>query len=199
MYLIFDTETTGFALFNKSPLDPAQPRLVTISALLLSNNLSELATLDFLVKPEGFQIPKEATEIHGISTEKALDEGLEIKKVLRMFLEFADMAKSYVGHNIQYDDFLLQIECGRQNIVFPAKPSVCTMKELTPICKLPKTKGFGFKWPKLIEAYKFCFGTEFERAHSSLADVRATANLFRWLKNKEHKISENILPFPISA
>ena len=35
-----------------------------------------------LIRPEGFEIPWGATAIHGITTEQALDEGLELAATL---------------------------------------------------------------------------------------------------------------------
>lgn len=54
---------------------------------------------------------------------------------------------------------------------FPNKLA-CPMKLSTPICKIPKKRGHGFKWPNVEEAYKFFTGkTEFIEAHRGADDA----------------------------
>jgi len=59
------------------------------------------------------------------------------------------------------------------------------MQLMTPICKLPSQRQT-FKWPKLQEAYNFCFKEDFKGAHDALSDVRATARVLRWLVDNRH-------------
>ena len=60
----------------------------------------------------------------------------------------------------------------------------CTMLRMTSICCLPKKRGHGFKWPKLKEAYRYCFSKEPDYQHDALGDVRATVDIYRWLLKK---------------
>ena len=54
-----------------------------------------------------------------------------------------------------FDKFLMQ-----RGLKFP-KVLDCPMVLLTNVCKLPKTNGgYGFKWPKVEEAWEFLFGKE---------------------------------------
>lgn len=44
-----------------------------------------------------------------------------------------------------------------RGFVFPKKLA-CPMKLATDICKIPKAKGFGYKWPNVEEAHRYFFG-----------------------------------------
>lgn len=79
MTLLFcDTETTGKADFRAEPDAAHQPRIVQLAALLLTENGEELASLSLIIKPIGFQIPEEASKIHGITTENAMKNGVKV-------------------------------------------------------------------------------------------------------------------------
>jgi hypothetical protein len=60
----------------------------------------------------------------------------------------------------------------------------CTMKSATNIVCIPKAKGSGFKWPKLIETHLHAFNEGFEDAHTAMADVRACKRVYFWLKEQ---------------
>ena len=59
---------------------------------------------------------------------------------------------------------------------FVWKTVKCTMESSTDYCKIPGY--YGYKWPKLDELYVRLFGTHFDDAHNSLADIRATYECF---------------------
>jgi len=64
--------------------------------------------------------------------------------------------------------------------ILSGRDSFCTMKAMTGVCKLPGMYD-DYKWPKLTEAYRHCYGKEMEGAHDALADVRGCAEVYRWL------------------
>jgi DNA polymerase III epsilon subunit-like protein len=179
--LFFDTETTGKAFMKAPASDTRQPRLVQLAALLVEGT-EEVACLSTIIKPDGFEIPKEASEIHGISTEYAKGHGVFITTALQMFSDFAQAADCLVAHNIDFDFLVLSSEYFRQGLEFPLKGSLfCTMKAATPICRLPGP--YGFKWPKLSEAYKIATGQDHIGAHDALTDIRATVVVYNWLQS----------------
>jgi hypothetical protein len=51
------------------------------------------------------------------------------------------------------------------------------MLAMTKKCNLPGRFGKP-KWPKLQEAYKWCFNKEFDKAHDAMADIRACKEVF---------------------
>jgi len=78
------------------------------------------------------------------------------------------------------------------------RKSFCTMKEMTPICKIPGRYD-EFKWPRLTEAYRHAFGGEFGNAHDALADVRACKEIYFWLADRVAPIPAAVVPGPVST
>ncbi|MFD2201488.1 DNA polymerase III subunit alpha [Shivajiella indica] len=182
MYIIFDTETTGLPRNYDAPMTDLDnwPRLVQIAWQLHDAKGKLLSNNNFIVKPDGFTIPYNAEKVHGISTDRALQEGHVLEKVLQIFHEDVEKAKYLVGHNIGFDINVVGSEFLRKQI--PMK--LQKMKELdtkdlsTDYCAIPGGKGGKYKWPTLTELHHKLFGNGFEDAHDAAYDVDATAKCF---------------------
>ena len=87
MYLIFDTETTGLPLDYNAPIDKLDnwPRAVQIAWQLHDINGNLIEVKNYIIKPVGYSIPFNAEKIHGISTERALKQGVDIEFVIEEF------------------------------------------------------------------------------------------------------------------
>ena len=87
MYLFFDTETTGLPKDWRAPLSDLDnwPRLVQLAFITYDTDGNALQEADYIIKPEGFRIPIASANVHGISTERALAEGIPIADVLNHF------------------------------------------------------------------------------------------------------------------
>ena len=87
MFLIFDTETTGLPKRWNAPLTDSDnwPRCIQIAWQLHDKNGVLLEHEDYLVQPEGFNIPYDAEKIHGISTELAEKNGIPLTEVIKKF------------------------------------------------------------------------------------------------------------------
>ncbi len=59
--------------------------MVQIAWILCDSKGNRMKSDGFIIKPENFTIPKEASSIHGISTKKAMNEGEDLEKVLSKF------------------------------------------------------------------------------------------------------------------
>ncbi len=184
MYLFFDTETTGLPRNYKAPASDLNnwPRMIQIAWILSDANGNRIESDDFIIKPENFSIPIEASRIHGISTERAIDEGKDLKKVLTIFNELIDETQYVVAHNISFDEKILGAEFIRQKIAnnYNRKKKICTMHSSTDFCKIPGY--YGFKWPKLSELHIKLFGEDFEDAHDASVDIKATERCFWEMK-----------------
>lgn len=194
MILFFDTETTGKLDFRAPPEANHQPRLVQLACLLTDDAGKELSSINIVVKPNGFEIPVSATAIHGYTTQAATDLGLDLSTVLFLLNDLRQKPHVVVAHNIDFDLKIVEGELRRGDFdcedgIFGDARIFCTMKSMTPVCKLPGKYG-DYKWPKLQEAYKHAFGVEFDGAHDALADVRACAKVYFWLKDHEAKKNE---------
>lgn len=184
-YLIFDTETSGFPSKGLPREHPAQARICQLAFVYLDENFKCLESYSTLIKPDGWKISSGAQAAHGISLEDCHREGVPIKEAISIIdhmLRFN--ASKVVAHNIGFDRQLIDIESDLIYNWFSEK-HICTMELMTPICKLP-SKRMTYKWPKLQEAYKYCFGEEFKDAHDALADCVATAKVFKWLVEHRH-------------
>ncbi len=171
--LFFDTETTGKALFKMPVSHPGQPHIVQLAAILTDGTGEHQCEMNQIVRPDGYEIPIEASNIHGITTAMAIEQGKPLAEVMAAFAKMVEMADLVVAHNIQFDHLMVQIECSRRNEPSPLSPKACycTMKTATPICNLPGP--YGPKWPTLTEAYSHFFHKAFEDAHDAMGDVKA--------------------------
>lgn len=193
MIAFVDTESTGFADFRSPASSERQPRLVSLAALLTKDDDTEVMSMNVIIKPDGFTIPEQASEKHGILTDYALSVGVQSASAILMFMALVRNADEIVCHNVAFDKLVIEAEILRvagseRHKKFTAKNFFCTMLALTPICKLPKpahSYGDEFKWPKLEEAYLIAFNEKHENAHNALADVQATKRLYFWLKARE--------------
>jgi len=187
IFLFFDTETTGLPQYYKAPISDLNnwPRLVQISWICCDNLGTELSRANHIIEPIGFTIPQNATDVHGISTEKAKEEGEDLNTILKTFSVAINHADFLIAHNMSFDEKIVGAEFLRTNIpneLFK-KPRLCTMKLSTDFCKLPGK--FGYKWPSLSELYDILFSADIEGAHDASVDVAICAKCFYKLKSKK--------------
>lgn len=182
--LFFDTETTGLPTKYKahySDLD-CWPRIVQLSWLIADDNGEILAESDFIIKVD-FEIPVEASRIHGITNEISDKKGVSINLALEAFRSDLKKIDRLVCHNVGFDLPVLQSELYRNNFDHEIDhPNFCTMLNSTNYCRIPGNHGY--KWPRLEELYKICFDKNLEDAHNAKADVLATYKIFYHLKNE---------------
>ena len=183
MFLIFDTETTGLPKRYNAPLSDTDnwPRCVQIAWQLHDAMGNLLEHDDFLVVPEGFDIPYDSERIHGISTELARVQGKPLREVSEKFLEVLSKTTYIVGQNIDFDINIMGCELYRLGLPNPlvSMPVLDTCTETTAqLCQLPGGRGGKFKLPTLTELHEYLFQEPFAEAHNASADVEATARCF---------------------
>src|SRR5688500_11568331 len=112
MYLIFDTETTGIPHNKTAPISELDnwPRVVQLAWQLHDSKGRLLSQHNYIIKPDGFNIPYKAEQVHGISTKRALEEGHDFSKVLTLFNTDLEKTSLLVGHNIEFDISILGAE-----------------------------------------------------------------------------------------
>jgi len=180
MYLFFDTETTGLPKNWKAPTTDFDnwPRLVQIAWVLVDENGEEIEQANHIIKPDGFMIPRAVTKIHGISHEKAENDGILLSMALRQFADAMSRSQLLVAHNISFDEKVVASEFLRERIASNLEtiPKICTMKISADYCKI---KGrYGNKWPTLPELHYKLFDAGLEQAHNAAVDVRACVKSF---------------------
>ncbi|MDO5616240.1 MAG: DNA polymerase III subunit alpha, partial [Cruoricaptor ignavus] len=182
MYLVFDTETTGLPRNFNAPITDSDnwPRMVQIAWQLHGDNGELIENQDYIIKPEGYDIPFNASRIHGITTKLANEEGRDLAEVLQEFKAVLERAKFGVGQNVEFDYKIVGAEFFRKEIEngLQELPKADTMIFGTDYCQLPGGKSGKYKSPKLEEIYEKLYGHKFDEAHNAAADVNATAQVF---------------------
>lgn len=183
MYIIFDTETTGLPKRWDAPITDTDnwPRCIQIAWQLHDEMGRMIEHQDYLIKPDGFNIPYDSEKIHGISTALAEEEGIPLTDVLVKFNEALAKAKFVVGQNIGFDINVMGCEFHRYSVDSPmaSMPILDTCTEVTAeLLKLPGGRGGRFKLPNLTELHSYLFGVPFAEAHNATADVEATTRCF---------------------
>ncbi|NPD45440.1 MULTISPECIES: DNA polymerase III subunit alpha [unclassified Lentimicrobium] len=182
MFLIYDTETTGLPKDYNAPITNSDnwPRMVQISWQLHDDKGQLVEVKNYIIKPEGYEIPYAVVKVHGITTERAEKQGVALSMVLDEFNETLKKTTFVVGHNIEFDNNIIGAEFHRKDIDTPLfeRTSLDTKNESTNYCAIPGGKGGKFKWPKLGELHEKLFGEAFDMAHNAAADVEATARCF---------------------
>jgi DNA polymerase-3 subunit epsilon len=170
--VIFDLETTGMNI--------TRDRIVEISLLkVFPEDKEELRT--YRVNP-GVPIPKEVTEIHGISEEDIKDKPgfKEIANELHNFLKDCDFG----GFNSNKFDFpLLVEEFYRAGIEFDIEKRKF----------IDAQRIYHFKEPRNLKAaYRFYCERELENAHSAEADTLATWEVLKAQLDKYEDIPHDL-------
>ncbi|HNP94909.1 MAG TPA: DNA polymerase III subunit alpha [Cyclobacteriaceae bacterium] len=183
MYLIFDTETTGIPHNKTAPLTDLEnwPRLVQLAWQLHDNRGKLISQHNYLIKPEGFDIPFKAEQIHGISTKRATEEGIPLQQAIDAFKKDMESTRLLVGHNIEFDINIIGAEFIRLSYEpdqFLAIDRLDTGIVSTEFCQLQGGIGGKLKMPRLSELHEKLFGEGFNDAHDASYDVDATARSF---------------------
>ena len=191
--LFFDTETTG--LPKRRDVDPLVaadiwPDLVSISWQIFEGK-KLVEKRSYLIQPNGWTIPTESIQFHGITQERALTDGVPLHRALSELQSKLATTTLVVAHNLQFDKgvvfnaykWRLQID-PRQ---FWPSLECCTMqlsKDELKIHKNTKTKSNDpYKFPGLDELYTSTFNKVPPlNAHSSDRDVEVLQQIWwaRW-------------------
>jgi len=196
MYLIFDTETTGLPKRWNAPITDTDnwPRCIQIAWQLHDTMGNLIESQDYLVKPDGFNIPYDAEQIHGISTALAEQDGIPLAEVLEKFNIALEKTKFVVGQNVGFDLNIMGAEFHRLSVENQLQelPVLDTCTEHTAsLCQIPGGRGGKFKLPTLTELHQFLFNVPFSEAHNATADVEATTRCFlELIRRKQYTIEQ---------
>lgn len=190
MHLFFDTETTGLPKDWKAPSSAVNnwPRMVQIAWVLTDDAGNTLETYSAIVRPEGFVIPREASDIHRVTQARALAEGQPLPDVLAAFTATMAKARQLVAHNIAFDEMILGCEYHRVTGKDPLRKiaRACTMKndEIIEWAAIPPHRYGSYKWPTLEQLHRKLFKTGVPDAHDALVDVEATVRCYFELRRR---------------
>lgn len=190
--LFFDVETTGLPTsFHIDPIETNHWPYIVQIAWVITDYKSEkiLKEREYIVKPNDWEIPKEATRIHKISQKHAEEVGVDIQDVLKEFLADLRETSVLVAHNIEFDSKVLEAEFYRNDLDVEEieKPiHFCTMKTFTDYCEIKKPNSYDYKWPTLEQLHQKVMGTPMAKKHSALADVYAAKFCFYELRKRNY-------------
>ena len=114
--LAFDTETTGLVRKDLRLDSPDQPYLVQLGMVQLNENLETIQQVSMIIQPDGYEIPKQASDVHGITTEKAEKFGVPLRTALSAFNQLCLKSDILVGHNISFDLNVMRSQLLRNNL-----------------------------------------------------------------------------------
>lgn len=172
--LFLDTETTGlpdrigFDNYYKPSLVEKynNSRIIELAYVIVEDG-KIVKKVSNLIKPDNFKI--ENSNIHGIDQTKAQEEGIDISIVLNEFELDIKQVNCIIAHNLLFDINILLSECYRYgkedliNIINNVNKQ-CTMIQ-------GKVKLNQYKYPKLIDLYKYYFNIEPVQEHRALSDT----------------------------
>jgi len=206
----FDTETTG--LLEKGmewQTDYLRfPRICQLSWIY--KGVEE----NHIIRPDGWEIPQEATAVHGITTEYALEHGEPIQQVLQKFMADCSEAKLICGHNIYFDISITKSELMRYGLYESMKAETALFKgkridTMRPAMKFVDARFSNgrLKFPRLEELYAKCFNGETFPAHDAIEDVRAVVRCLPVLVEngiielivKDYETEQTKIPFAKTA
>jgi DNA polymerase-3 subunit epsilon len=133
-------------------------------------------------------IPRDAVAIHGITTERALAEGIPLATALQKFAQDVRTRSPSlaIAHNMAFDRPVLLAEHIRAGLAEPltSLPTHCTMVTTTELCRLPPFRYGKHNWPKLAELHYQLFGMDFGAGHHAGADVKTCATCYFKLRRR---------------
>lgn len=173
--IVFDTETTGLARPEATPLDQ-QPEVIEVGAVKLDDaSLKELGHFQTLIRPKGLPLPAKITDITGLTDHDLKDQ----KPFSAHYAALADFfcgERVMAGHNLGFDVQMLTFELTRLGFMtrFPwPMRHVCTMEQ---------TKHMFLKWPKQDDLFGYYMGRPPAGAHRALNDVRNLSECIRRMR-----------------
>lgn len=200
IHIGIDTETNGLPemlSYKKfySPKDIYKyngSRIVQLAYVVYNNDMTkQLIEKNYLIKPNGFINMN--TDFHGITYEKAIKEGREIKDVLLEFIvDIENYSKHYevnlFGHNIDFDVCVVLSELYRLNYNKEATflstiKTRCTMELSRNVVKKEIILQNGkkvIKDPSLKEAYLFFIKEDIKNQHDALCDIKNTSKIYKY-------------------
>lgn len=173
-FFAWDLETTG--------VDLDEARIVTACATLVKADGTVSDTVEFLVNP-GVEIPKEASDVHGITTEMAVEMGGDPKDAitdLALFITDALTVKTpVVAFNARFDFSILDRECRRHGIpTLDQRTAGLVWPVLDPYV-LDKAADKYRRGKRTLSAMSELYGVELTDAHNATADAIAGAQVAR--------------------
>lgn len=164
---VFDLETTG--------IDVETSRIVSATVAVLDESGEVQERVDWLLDP-GIEIPAQATNVHGITTAHAAENGRApagaIAEIVDTIREHLHRGLPLVAYNAPYDLTLLNREAQRYGIAPLVEPSPV----VDPLV-IDKAVDRFRKGKRTLEVTSAFYGVALEDAHDSGSDAIAAGRV----------------------
>jgi len=164
---VFDLETTG--------IDVETSRIVSATVAVLDAAGDVTERIDWLLDP-GVEIPTQATNVHGITTEHAVRHGREasagVAEIVAALRSHLDRGLPLVAYNAPYDLTLLN----RESIRHGVDPLVSPSPVIDPLV-IDKAVDKYRKGKRTLEVTSAFYGVSLADAHDSGADAIAAGRV----------------------
>jgi DNA polymerase III subunit epsilon len=198
-YIVIDIETSGLYIYKNPdgtphPADaPDQPRLAELAIIFCDDNFVIEKEYQAYVKPDGWEMTLEATEINGLTTERLTEVGIPVQAILAVYHDAIKEGRIVVAHNAQFDCKALRGESRRVDLpdLFEETRNVCTMRsamKLEP--KVKKLNGKG-GYPGLVDVAAH-FGIDHPETHSAIDDARTTVLVAKRIKDADKLLAPEV-------
>lgn len=198
-HIVFDTETTGLPecsidlitgerkYYDPNRLDKyAGSRVVQLAWIVMDDHGKRIVSKSsYVIRPDGYEIPAEATKVHGITHAFAMENGVSMKHALAAFRDALQTAHTVVAHNFLFDAYVLSSEAVRYG--FSDVPNMLQAKnKFDTMVRAMQYFNLGKK-PRLVDLYRILFKAEINQRHDALDDAMITAVCFSDLKSAMYR------------
>lgn len=177
--LFWDTESTGIPEWKKQSGDKCQPHLVEIGCILADSETQEvIEKYEAIIKPDGWIIPDETIEVHGINNKMAITEGVPEADALTKFIYLHNQCSLRIAHNTTFDNRMIRIALKRY---FPDAIGDDDWKDRSKYyCTLNNSKKImgGKSGHKLPDCLLHFTGKEMVEAHRAMPDAQACMEIY---------------------
>lgn len=139
----------------------------------------------YVLNQEGREIPKEASDIHGITTEIADKSDMTFIEAAYLLLNDAKGSEIVVGHGLYFDTSIIKANFLRHET--PESFAYMVLEDVLHKYKridtMRSTAKMMRKWPTLSELHLKLFRRGFE-CHNAKNDLEATRRCYKWLLKK---------------
>ena len=185
-YMVVDVETHDW----KDGGGSRDGRIVEIAWMVFDRDMKCLESKQYLLKPHGYdKIAQKATAVHGITTERAVEYGVDSHLVFDEFIAIVKQLPNngfVIAHNMKHEDPILKWNLNKEQQVQwgdAPKCDTCNIKLLkylpTSACEKYKTRTLGVN---LVELYGVVHPTKDDNCvnswHMAMADVKMTCAIF---------------------
>ena len=116
MYMVVDVETHDW-----KDGGPRNGVIVEMAWMVFDRDMKCLESKQYLLKPHGYdRIAQKATAVHGITTERAIDDGVDAQHVFDEFTAILNKLPSngfVIAHNMEHEDSIFKCNLNEEQQV----------------------------------------------------------------------------------